>query len=128
MTTTIRKNNRVATYIEIVDELATLARRVKQLQKDEIAARQAIIADIPACGIDVKIDGVVRTIVPEAKERTTPAVHSEELIAFADSSGLPVAERSARWIPPATFSSWASKGLLPESMIDRTTEVVLIVR
>ncbi len=127
MTTTIRKSAIVETYIQTVDRIRSLSAELKQLEAVEKNARPQVLTKISANGSQVKIDGVVRLIRPDLKLSHRPAVDAPELIAWADSSGLPVAERESRWIPPATFGAWARKGLVPADMITETSEVVIII-
>lgn len=127
MTTTIRKSAILQTYIDTVDRIRSLTSELKQLENAEKAMRPDVIERISANGSQVKIDGIVRLIRPDLKLSHRPAVDAPALITWADSVGLPVAERESRWIPPATFSAWARKGLVPADMITETSEVILII-
>lgn len=128
MTTKIRKTKSIESYVRLSDEISDLSRRLKLATATEKAMRADMVELLPADGVIVRVDGRERQVLPERKESTRPAVEAPELIAFAESAGLPVAERDARWIPPATFSSWCRQGIVPESLIDRTAEIVVIVR
>lgn len=127
MTTTIRKSAIVQTYVDTVDRIRSLTSELKQLESAEKAMRPDVLAKISANGSQVKIDGTVRTLRPDLKMSHRPACDAPTLIAWADSTGLPVAERESRWIPPATFSAWARKGLVPSNLVTETAEVIVIV-
>lgn len=127
MTTTIRKSNLIENYVSTVDRLRYLTAEIKQLEHAEKAMRPDVLAKISANGSTVKIDGITRLIRPDLKLSHRPAVDAPELITWADSVGLPVAERESRWIPPATFGAWARKGLVPAAMVTETAETILIV-
>lgn len=127
MTTIIRKSAIVETYIQTVDRIRSLSAELKQLEAVEKNTRPEVLAKISANGSQVKIDGVVRLIRPDLKLSHRPAVDAPELITWADSVGLPVAERESRWIPPATFGAWARKGLVPSNMVTETAETIIII-
>lgn len=127
MTTTIRKSNLIAEYIQTVDEIRSLSARIKSLESAEKNLRPQVLTKISANGSTVKIDGITRLIRPDLKLSHRPAVDAPELITWADSVGLPVAERESRWIPPATFGAWARKGLVPSNMVTETAETILII-
>lgn len=127
MTTTIRKSNVVAEYIQTVDEIRSLSARLKQLESAEKNLRPQVLTKISANGSTVKIDGITRLIRPDLKLSHRPAVDAPSLITWADSVGLPVAERESRWVPPATFSAWARKGLVPSNLVTETAETIIVI-
>jgi hypothetical protein len=76
---------------------------------------------------EIAVRGQVRVLIPSVKESISRACDDETAVEFCRANGLKYSERSAEYCAPASFSSYVRAGLIPEEMIDRKTEITIVV-
>jgi hypothetical protein len=124
-TLNLRSTAALTRYVQICDRLATIERTRKELETEEKKLRPSIIAEIGERR-EVAVRGQVRILIPGVKESIGQA-DTEATVARFIELGLPVAERSAQWVPPATFTKLVKEGSVPEDLIKRSTETLIVI-
>jgi hypothetical protein len=124
-TINLRSTKELTRYVQICDRLATIERTRKELEQEEKKLRPAIIEEI-GDRREIAVRGQVRVLIPHVKESIGQA-DTEATVARFIELGLPVAERSPQWIPPATFSKLVKEGSVPDDLIKRSTETLIVI-
>lgn len=127
MTTTVnrRSNKTLTSYVETVDRMRVLAKQLNDLNKIEVALRPEVLEQIGERR-EVIINGTCRILEPETKE-SIGQVDTEKTTAAFKEMGLPVSVRSAEYVAPATFSKYVREGVVPDDLIKRTEERIIVV-
>lgn len=127
MTTIVnrRSNKTLTAYVETVDRMRVLAKQLNDLQKIETALRPEVLDQIGERR-EVIINGTCRILEPEAKE-SIGQVDTEKTTAAFKALGLPVSTRSAEYVAPATFSKYVREGIVPDELIRKTEERIVVV-
>jgi hypothetical protein len=124
-TLNLRSTKELTRYVQICDRLATIERTRKELEQEEKKLRPAIIAEI-GDRREIAVRGQVRILIPSVRE-SIGQLDTEATVARFIELGLPVAERSPLWCPPATFSKLVKEGSVPEDLIKRSTETLIVI-
>ena len=127
MTTTInlRSTKTLTDYVRTVDQMRTLAKRLQDLSKLEEKQRPAVLAEIGERR-EIAVRGQVRILESNTKE-SIGQKDTEKTVEAFKSIGLPVNVRSAEYVAPATFGKLVRDGVVPEELIKRTSEAIVIV-
>jgi hypothetical protein len=127
MTTTInlRSTKTLTDYVRTVDRMRTLAKQLNELSKIETKLRPDVLAEIGERR-EIAVRGQVRIMEPSVKESIGQADTEKTVEAFK-AIGLPVNTRSAEYVAPATFGKLVKDGVVPEELIERKTESIVIV-
>lgn len=127
MTTAVnrRSNKTLTAYVETVDRMRVLAKQLSDLQKIETALRPEVLDQIGERR-EVIINGTCRILEPETKE-SIGQVDTEKTTEAFKALGLPVSTRSAEYVAPATFSKYVREGVVPDELIKRTEERIIVV-
>ena len=127
MTTSInlRSTAVLTNYVRTTDRMRTLAKQLSELSKLEAKLRPEVLAEIGERR-EIAVRGQVRILEHSVKE-SIGQVDTDKTVQRFTELGLPLAERSALWCPPATFSKLAKEGVIPEELIKRTSEDIVIV-
>ena len=127
MTTTInlRSTKTLTDYVNTTDRMKTLAKRLNELSKLEEKQRPAVLAEI-GDRREIAVRGQVRILEPMTKESIGQLDTEKTVIVFKE-IGLPVNTRSAEFVAPATFSKLVKDGVVPEELINRKTESIVVV-
>ena len=127
MTATVnrRSNKTLTAYVETVDKMRALARKLADLQKIETQLRPEVLEQIGERR-EVIINGTCRILEPEVKE-SIGQVDTERTTEAFKALGLPVSVRSAEYVAPATFSKFVREGIVPGELIKRTEERIVVV-
>ena len=127
MATTVnrRSNKTLTSYVETVDRMRVLAKQLSDLNKIETALRPDVLEQIGERR-EVIINGTCRILEPETKE-SIGQVDAEKTAAAFKELGLPVSTRSAEYVAPATFSKYVREGIVPDELIKKTTEAIVVV-
>ena len=127
MTATVnrRSNKTLTAYVETVDKMRALARKLADLQKIETALRPDVLEQIGERR-EVIVNGTCRILEPETKE-SIGQVDTEKTVEAFHALGLPVSVRSAEYVAPATFSKFVREGIVPGELIKRTEERIVVV-
>lgn len=127
MTTTVnrRSNKTLTSYVETVDKMRVLAKQLSDLNKIEAALRPEVLDQIGERR-EVIINGTCRILEPETKE-SIGQVDTEKTTAAFKNLGLPVSTRTPEYVAPATFKKLVLEGSVPEELIKRETESIVVV-
>ena len=127
MTTIInlRSTKTLTDYVQVTDRMKTLAKRLNELSKLEEKQRPAVLAEI-GDRREIAVRGQVRILEPMTKESIGQLDTEKTVIVFKE-IGLPVNVRSAEFVAPATFSKLVKDGVVPEELISRKTESIVVV-
>jgi hypothetical protein len=105
--------------------MRTLAKQLAELSKLEAKLRPEVIAEIGERR-EIAVRGQVRILEPQVKE-SIGQLDTELTVERFKAIGLPVNVRSAEWVAPASFSKLVKEGSVPEELIKRTSETIVIV-
>ena len=127
MTTKVnrRSNKTLAAYVETVDKMRVLAKQLNDLPKIETQLRPDVLEQIGERR-EVIVNGTCRILEPETKE-SIGQVDTEKTVEAFHALGLPVSVRSAEYVAPATFSKFVREGIVPDELIKRTEERIVVV-
>jgi hypothetical protein len=127
MTTTInlRSTKTITDYVRTVDRMRTLAKQLNELQKIETKLRPDVLAEIGERR-EIAVRGQVRILEPSTKE-SIGQIDTEKTVEVFKAIGLPVNTRSAEYVAPATFGKLVKDGVVPDELIKRTSETVVVV-
>ena len=127
MTTTInlRSTKTITDYVRTVDRMRTLAKQLNELQKIETKLRPDVLAEIGERR-EIAVRGQVRILEPSTKE-SIGQIDTEKTVEVFKAIGLPVNTRSAEYVAPATFGKLVKDGVVPDELITRTSETVVVV-
>jgi hypothetical protein len=127
MTTTInlRSTKTLTDYVRTVDRMRTLAKQLNELSKIETKLRPDVLAEIGERR-EIAVRGQVRILEPSVKESIGQA-DTERTVEVFKKIGLPVNTRSAEYVAPATFGKLVKDGVVPEELIERKIESIVIV-
>lgn len=128
MTTTtinLRSTKLISDYVRTVDTMRTLAKKLSELSKLEERMRPDVLAAI-GDRAEKEIRKQIRILEPSTKE-SIGQVDTEKTVEVFKAIGLPVNVRSAEFVAPASFSALVKKGVVPEELIRRTSESIVIV-
>jgi hypothetical protein len=121
----LRSTKTLTDYVRTVDRMRTLAKQLNELSKVEAKLRPDVLAEIGERR-EIAVRGQVRILEPSVKESIGQADTEKTVEAFK-AIGLPVNTRSAEYVAPASFSKLVRDGVVPEELIERKTESVVIV-
>jgi hypothetical protein len=128
MTTTtinLRSTKTISEYVKTVDTMRTLAKKLSELSKLEEQMRPAVLDEI-GDRAEKEIRKQIRILEPSVKE-SIGQVDTEKTVETFKLIGLPVNTRSPEFVAPASFSSLVKKGVVPEELIRRTSETIIVV-
>lgn len=127
MTTTInlRSTKTLTAYVRTVDKMRTLAKQLAELSKIETALRPEVLEAI-GDRREIAVRGQVRILEASTKE-SIGQEDTEKTVEVFKAIGLPVNTRSAEYVAPATFGKLVRDGVVPEELIKRTSEAIVIV-
>jgi hypothetical protein len=124
-TINLRSTAALSTYVRTTDRMRTLAKQLAELSKLEAKLRPEVIAEIGERR-EIAVRGQVRILEPQVKE-SIGQLDTELTVERFKAIGLPVNVRSAEWVAPASFSKFVKEGSVPEELIKRTSETIVIV-
>lgn len=124
-TLNLRSTATLTAYVNTVDRMRTLAKQLSELSKIETKLRPDVIESIGERR-EVIVKGSVRILEPEVKE-SIGQIDTEKTVETFKAMGLPVSVRSAEYVAPATFSKLVKDGIVPDDLIKRTSETIVVV-
>jgi hypothetical protein len=125
-TINLRSTSALTRYVAVSDRLATLAKQLEELKTEEKKLRPQVLEEI-GDRREIAVRGQVRILSPSVKESISRACDDETAVQFCMVNGLKYSERTALYVAPASFSSYVRAGLIPEEMIERKTELTIVV-
>jgi hypothetical protein len=128
MTTTtinLRSTKLISDYVKTVDTMRTLAKKLSELSKLEEQMRPAVL-DAIGDRAEKEIRKQIRILEPSVKE-SIGQIDGEKTVEAFKAIGLPVDTRSPEFVPPATFKALVLKGAVPEHLVKRTSETLIVV-
>ena len=124
-TINLRSTATLTTYVRTVDRMRTLAKQLAELQKLETKLRPEVLEAI-GDRREIAVRGQVRILEPSVKESIGQA-DTEKTVEEFKAIGLPVNTRSPEFVAPATFRKLVIEGAVPEHLVKRETETLIIV-
>ena len=125
-TINLRSTSVLTRYVAVSDRLATLAKQQETLKAEEKKLRPQVLDEIGERR-EIAVRGQVRVLIPSVKESISRVCDDETAVEFCKTHGLKYSERTAEYVAPASFSSYAKQGLIPEELIERKTELTIVV-
>lgn len=126
MTTINLRSTAVLTnYVKTTDRMRTLAKQLNELSRLEAKLRPEVLAEI-GDRREIAVRGQVR-ILEHAVKESIGQQDTELTVERFKELGLPVNTRSAEWVAPASFTKLVKEGSVPEELIKRTSENIVIV-
>jgi hypothetical protein len=124
-TINLRSTATLTNYVRTVDRMRTLAKQLSELSKLEAKLRPEVLEAIGERR-EIAVRGQVRILEPSIKE-SIEQEDTEKTVEVFRGLGLPLNQRSAEYVAPASFSKFVREGLVPEELIKRTSESIVIV-
>ena len=124
-TINLRSTKTLTDYVRTTDRMRTLAKQLAELSKLETKLRPEVLEAIGERR-EIAVRGQVRILEPSVKE-SIGQEDTEKTVEVFKSIGLPVNVRSSEYVAPATFGKFVRDGIVPEELIKRTSESVVIV-
>ena len=127
MTTTInlRSTATLTAYVRTTDRMRTLAKQLAELSKLEAKLRPEVLEAIGERR-EIAVRGQVRILEASTKE-SIGQVDTERTTEVFRELGLPLNQRSPEYCAPASFSKLVKDGVVPEELISRKAESIVIV-
>ena len=124
-TINLRSTATLTAYVNTVDRMKTLATQLNALSKIEAKLRPDVLDQIGERR-EVIVKGTVRILEPETKE-SIGQVDTERTTEAFKALGLPVSTRTPEYVAPATFSKYVREGVVPDELIKKTEEQIVVV-
>ena len=116
-TSTLRSTKAITDYVVLTDELAAIATRQKDIER-ELKLLQAEVLDQIGERRSVMVNKQVRVLSPRIVESIKRVVDDETAVEYCRQHGLKFQERTPVYVAPATFSVHVKAGLLPAEFYD----------
>jgi hypothetical protein len=124
-TINLRSTKTLTDYVKTTDKMRTLAKQLSELSKLESKLRPEVLEAIGERR-EIAVRGQVRILEPSIKESIGQR-DTEVTVEEFKKLGLPVATRNPEFVPPATFRKLVIEGAVPEYLVKRETETLIIV-
>ena len=124
-TINLRSTATLTNYVRTVDRMRTLAKQLSELSKLESKLRPEVLEAIGERR-EIAVRGQVRILEPSTRE-SIGQIDTEKTVETFLELGLPVSHRSPVFVAPATFSKLVKDGIVPEELIRRTSETLIVV-
>jgi hypothetical protein len=124
-TINLRSTKTLTDYVKTVDRMRTLAKQLAELSKLETKLRPEVLEAI-GDRREIAVRGQVRILEPSVKE-SIGQEDTEKTVEVFKELGLPLNQRSAEYVAPASFSKLVREGVVPDELIKRTSETIIIV-
>lgn len=124
-TINLRSTAALTNYVRTTDRMRTLAKQLNELSKIETKLRPEVLEAI-GDRREIAVRGQVRILEPSIKESIGQA-DTERTVEVFRSLGLPLNTRSPEYVAPASFGKLVRDGVVPEELIRRTSESIVIV-
>lgn len=124
-TINLRSTATLTNYVRTTDRMRTLAKQLSELSKLETKLRPEVLEAIGERR-EIAVRGQVRILEPSVKESISQ-VDTERTTEVFRELGLPLNQRSPEYCAPASFSKLVKDGVVPEELIKRTSESIVVV-
>lgn len=124
-TINLRSTATLTNYVRTTDRMRTLAKQLSELSKLETKLRPEVLEAIGERR-EIAVRGQVRILEPSVKE-SIGQVDTERTTEVFRELGLPLNQRSPEYCAPASFAKLCRDGVVPEELIKRTSESIVIV-
>lgn len=124
-TINLRSTATLTNYVRTTDRMRTLAKQLAELSKQEASLRPEVLEAIGERR-EIAVRGQVRILEPSVRE-SIGQEDTEKTVEVFKAIGLPVNVRSAEYVAPASFSALVKKGVVPQELIKRTSESIVVV-
>ena len=124
-TINLRSTSTLTNYVRTTDRMRTLAKQLAELSKIETKLRPEVLEAIGERR-EIAVRGQVRILEPSVKE-SIGQEDTEKTVEVFKELGLPLNQRSPEYCAPASFAKLCRDGVVPEELIRRTSESIVIV-
>ncbi len=124
-TINLRSTATLTNYVRTTDRMRTLAKQLAELSKIETKLRPEVLEAIGERR-EIAVRGQVRILEPSVKE-SIGQEDTERTVEIFRELGLPLNTRSPEYCAPASFAKLCRDGVVPEELIKRTSESIVIV-
>jgi hypothetical protein len=124
-TINLRSTKTLTDYVRTVDRMRTLAKQLSELSKIEAKLRPEVLEAIGERR-EIAVRGQVRILEPSVKE-SIGQEDTERTVEIFRELGLPLNQRSPEWCAPASFAKLVRDGVVPDELIKRTSETIVVV-
>jgi hypothetical protein len=124
-TINLRSKKTLTDYVKTTDRMRTLAKQLSELQMIETKLRPEVLEAIGERR-EVAVRGQVRILEPSVKE-SIGQEDTERTVEVFKELGLPLNQRSPEYCAPASFAKLVRDGVVPDELIKRTSESIVIV-
>jgi hypothetical protein len=124
-TINLRSTKTLTDYVRTVDRMRTLAKQLNELSKLESKLRPEVLEAIGERR-EIAVRGQVRILEASVKE-SIGQEDTERTVEVFRELGLPLNQRSPEWCAPASFAKLVRDGLVPDELIKRTSETIIVV-
>ena len=121
----LRSTATLTAYVRTTDRMRTLAKQLSELSKLEAKLRPEVLEAIGERR-EIAVRGQVRILEPSVKD-SIGQVDTERTTEVFRELGLPLNQRSPEYCAPASFAKLCRDGVVPEELIKRTSESIVIV-
>ncbi len=124
-TINLRSTKTLTDYVRTVDRMRTLAKQLSELSKLEAKLRPEVLEAIGERR-EIAVRGQVRILEASVKE-SIGQEDTERTVEVFRELGLPLNQRSPEWCAPASFAKLVRDGVVPDELIKRTSETIVVV-
>jgi len=126
-TINLRSTSNLTEYVKTCDRMETHAKQLKELQKREKQLRAEVLEEI-GDRREIAVRGQVRILQRSDLVSVSRSAEESTVCEYLTAQGISgPKERSAIWLPPATFSKLVRDGLMPAEFCETKKEPIVIV-
>jgi len=126
ITSNLRSTKAITDFVQLSDESATIAARLKAITQEMKAIEPLVLEQIGE-GRAVKVGSQVRTVKPGTVEKISRTCDDKTAVDFCKDHGLKYQERSAEYVAPATFSAHVKSGSMSAELYEIETTTIVVV-
>jgi hypothetical protein len=126
VTSNLRSTAAITTYVQLSDESATIAARLKAITQ-EMKAIEPLVLEQIGDGRAVKVGSQVRTVKPGQVESIKRTCDDPTAVEWCKSHGLKFQQRSPEYVAPATFSNHVKQGAMDQELYEIETTTIVVV-
>jgi len=126
ITSNLRSTSAITSFVQLSDESATIAARLKAITQEMKAIEPLVLEQIGE-GRAVKVGSQVRTVKPGTVEKISRTCDDQAAVDFCKDHGLKYQERSAEYVAPATFSAHVKSGSMSAELYEIETTTIVVV-
>jgi len=126
ITSNLRSTKAITDFVQLSDESATIAARLKAITQ-EMKALEPLVLEQIGEGRAVKVGSQVRTVKPGKVEKISRTCDDQAAVEFCKTHNLKYQERTPEYVAPATFSSHVKAGAMDPELYEIETTTIIVV-